>query len=30
GSYFGHEWSERFLHEFLFEEAVPLAVGAAK
>ncbi|MEL6603200.1 MAG: 15,16-dihydrobiliverdin:ferredoxin oxidoreductase [Cyanobacteria bacterium J06614_10] len=27
GSYFGHEWSERFLHEFLFEGAVPLAVG---
>ncbi|MGF1521563.1 MAG: 15,16-dihydrobiliverdin:ferredoxin oxidoreductase [Leptolyngbyaceae cyanobacterium] len=24
-SYFGHDWSERFLHEFLFEEAVPLA-----
>lgn len=24
-SYFGHEWSERFLHEFLFEDAVPLA-----
>ncbi|MEL6814905.1 MAG: dihydrobiliverdin:ferredoxin oxidoreductase, partial [Cyanobacteria bacterium J06598_3] len=30
GSYFGHEWSERFLHEFLFEAAVPLAVGASK
>lgn len=27
GSYFGHEWSERFLYEFLFEDAVPLAVG---
>ncbi|MDY6785999.1 MAG: 15,16-dihydrobiliverdin:ferredoxin oxidoreductase [Cyanobacteriota bacterium] len=27
-SYFGREWSERFLHEFLFEEAIPLAVGA--
>lgn len=25
-SYFGHEWSEKFLHEFLFEDAVPLAV----
>lgn len=24
-SYFGHDWSERFLHEFLFEDAVPLA-----
>ena len=23
-SYFGHEWSERFLYEFLFEDAVPL------
>lgn len=29
-SYFGHEWSERFLYEFLFEDAVPLAVSAAK
>ncbi|MEH2351182.1 MAG: 15,16-dihydrobiliverdin:ferredoxin oxidoreductase [Nostoc sp.] len=29
-SYFGHEWSERFLHEFLFEDAVPLAVSASK
>ncbi len=29
GSYFGHEWSNRFLHEFLFEEAVPL-VGSKK
>lgn len=27
-SYFGHEWSERFLYEFLFEDAVPLAVPA--
>jgi 15,16-dihydrobiliverdin:ferredoxin oxidoreductase len=27
-SYFGHEWSERFLYEFLFEDAVPLAVSA--
>jgi 15,16-dihydrobiliverdin:ferredoxin oxidoreductase len=23
-SYFGHPWSERFLYEFLFEDAVPL------
>jgi 15,16-dihydrobiliverdin:ferredoxin oxidoreductase len=29
-SYFGHEWSERFLHEFLFEDAVPLAASARK
>jgi 15,16-dihydrobiliverdin:ferredoxin oxidoreductase len=29
-SYFGHEWSERFLHEFLFEDAVPLATRVAK
>ena len=28
-SYFGAEWSERFLHEFLFEDAVPLAVTSA-
>jgi 15,16-dihydrobiliverdin:ferredoxin oxidoreductase len=28
GSYFGHEWSERFLYEFLFANAVPLAVSA--
>jgi 15,16-dihydrobiliverdin:ferredoxin oxidoreductase len=27
-SYFGHEWSERFLYGFLFEDAVPLAVAA--
>ncbi|NEQ42798.1 MAG: 15,16-dihydrobiliverdin:ferredoxin oxidoreductase [Leptolyngbya sp. SIOISBB] len=27
-SYFGHDWSERFLHEFLFEDAVPLAAAA--
>ncbi len=27
-SYFGHQWSERFLYEFLFEDAVPLAVPA--
>jgi 15,16-dihydrobiliverdin:ferredoxin oxidoreductase len=26
-SYFGHEWSEQFLYGFLFEDAVPLAVG---
>lgn len=26
-SYFGHEWSERFLHGFLFEDSVPLAVA---
>lgn len=25
-SYFGHEWAEKFLYEFLFEDAVPLAV----
>lgn len=30
-SYFGHEWSEKFLYEFLFEDAVPLAVlGGSK
>ena len=29
-SYFGHEWSERFLYEFLFEDAVPLAVNMGK
>lgn len=29
-SYFGHEWSERFLYEFLFEDAVPLATASAK
>lgn len=23
-SYFGHEWSEQFLHEFLFEESTPI------
>lgn len=27
-SYFGHEWSERFLYNFLFEDAVSLAVAA--
>lgn len=26
-SYFGHEWSEKFLYEFLFEDAVPVAVS---
>ncbi|MEL6383854.1 MAG: 15,16-dihydrobiliverdin:ferredoxin oxidoreductase [Cyanobacteria bacterium J06626_18] len=26
-SYFGHDWSERFLHEFLFEDAMPLAAA---
>lgn len=26
-SYFGHDWSEKFLYEFLFEDAVPLAVA---
>ncbi len=30
GSYFGHEWSERFLHGFLFEDAVPLAASVSK
>ncbi len=29
-SYFGHEWSERFLHEFLFENAVPVAVSSGR
>ncbi|MGH7999985.1 MAG: 15,16-dihydrobiliverdin:ferredoxin oxidoreductase [Brasilonema sp.] len=29
-SYFGHEWAERFLYEFLFEDAVPLAATAKK
>ncbi|MFK0731460.1 MAG: 15,16-dihydrobiliverdin:ferredoxin oxidoreductase [Gloeotrichia echinulata GP01] len=29
-SYFGHEWSERFLHEFLFEDSVPLVASAVK
>jgi 15,16-dihydrobiliverdin:ferredoxin oxidoreductase len=29
-SYFGHEWAERFLYEFLFEDAIPLAVGQTK
>ena len=26
-SYFGHEWSEKFLHEFLFEDATPVAAA---
>jgi 15,16-dihydrobiliverdin:ferredoxin oxidoreductase len=26
-SYFGHEWAERFLYEFLFEDAMPLAAS---
>jgi 15,16-dihydrobiliverdin:ferredoxin oxidoreductase len=29
-SYFGHEWAERFLYEFLFEDAISLTVGASK
>ncbi|MBW4626601.1 MAG: 15,16-dihydrobiliverdin:ferredoxin oxidoreductase [Brasilonema octagenarum HA4186-MV1] len=29
-SYFGHEWAERFLYGFLFEDAVPLAATAKK
>ena len=29
-SYFGAEWSERFLHEFLFEDATAVAVSASK
>jgi 15,16-dihydrobiliverdin:ferredoxin oxidoreductase len=29
-SYFGHDWSEKFLYGFLFEDAVPLAVSASK
>jgi 15,16-dihydrobiliverdin:ferredoxin oxidoreductase len=29
-SYFGHAWSERFLYEFLFEDAVPLAALSAR
>jgi 15,16-dihydrobiliverdin:ferredoxin oxidoreductase len=28
-SYFGAEWSEKFLYEFLFEDASPLAVPTA-
>lgn len=29
-SYFGHEWSEKFLHEFLFEDSVPAAVSSSQ
>ncbi len=29
-SYFGAEWSERFLHEFLFEDASTLAVSSVR
>jgi 15,16-dihydrobiliverdin:ferredoxin oxidoreductase len=29
-SYFGHEWTERFLYEFLFEDARTLAVSAIR
>ncbi len=29
-SYFGSEWADRFLYEFLFEDAVPLAVAGGK
>lgn len=29
-SYFGHEWSEEFLYEFLFEDAVRLAAATGK
>lgn len=29
-SYFGHQWSEKFLYEFLFEDAVPLTVSLAR
>ncbi|MEO0949434.1 MAG: 15,16-dihydrobiliverdin:ferredoxin oxidoreductase [Cyanobacteria bacterium J06641_5] len=29
-SYFGPEWAERFLYEFLFEDAVPVAAGVAR
>ena len=29
-SYFGAEWSEKFLHEFLFEDSVAVAVPKAK
>ncbi|NET36222.1 MAG: 15,16-dihydrobiliverdin:ferredoxin oxidoreductase [Cyanothece sp. SIO1E1] len=28
-SYFGHEWSEKFLYGFLFEDAMPLTAAAA-
>lgn len=29
-SYFGAEWSEKFLYEFLFEDASPLAVSSSR
>jgi 15,16-dihydrobiliverdin:ferredoxin oxidoreductase len=29
-SYFGYEWAEKFLYEFLFEDALPLVAGIAK
>lgn len=29
-SYFGHQWATRFLYEFLFEDAVPLAVAGGR
>jgi len=29
-SYFGHEWSEKFLYGFLFEDAMPLEAATAK
>lgn len=29
-SYFGHEWAERFLYEFLFEDAIPLVTDSAR
>jgi 15,16-dihydrobiliverdin:ferredoxin oxidoreductase len=29
-SYFGHEWAEKFLYGFLFEDALPLASGVSK
>ncbi|MCU0551999.1 MAG: 15,16-dihydrobiliverdin:ferredoxin oxidoreductase [Leptolyngbya sp. Prado105] len=29
-SYFGHEWSEKFLYSFLFEDAMPLEAAAAR
>lgn len=29
-SYFGSEWSEKFLYEFLFEDAVPLTAAASR
>jgi len=29
-SYFGHDWSEKFLHEFLFEDAVPVTASTTQ